>query len=40
MLKFIEWIQTSWANAREKTIKNCFEMCGFGNPNVVAEENG
>ena len=22
----------------EKTIKNCFEKCGFGNPNVVADE--
>ena len=22
----------------EKTIKNCFEKCDFGNPNVVADE--
>ena len=23
---------------REKTIKNCFEKCGFCKPNVVADE--
>ena len=22
----------------EKTINNCFEKCGFGNPNVVADK--
>ena len=38
ILKVIEWIQTSWADVNEKTIKNCFEKCGFGNPNVVADE--
>ena len=38
ILKVIEWIQTSWADVSEKTIKNCFEKCGFGNPNVVADE--
>ena len=29
ILKVIEWIQTSWADVSEKTIKNCFEKCGF-----------
>ena len=38
ILNVIEWIQTSWADVSEKTIKNCFEKCGFGNPNVVADE--
>ena len=38
ILKVIKWIQTSWSDMSEKTIKNCFEKCGFGNPNVVAEK--
>ena len=38
ILKVIDWIQTSWAQVSKKTIKNCFEKCGFGNPNVVADE--
>ena len=38
ILKVIEWIQTSWADVSEKTINNCFEKCGFGNPNVVDEK--
>ena len=27
-----------WADVSEKTIKNCLEKCGFGNPNVVTDE--
>ena len=38
ILKVIEWIQTSWAEVNENTIKNCFEKCGFGKPDVVADE--
>ena len=38
ILKVIEWIQTSWADVRGNTIRNYFEMCGFGNPNIVADE--
>ena len=38
IMKVIAWIQTSWADVSEKTIKNCFEKCGFGNPNVVTDE--
>ena len=37
IMKVIDQIQTSWA-VSEKTIKNCFGKCGFGNPNVVADE--
>ena len=29
---------TSWADVSEKTIKNYFEKCHFGNPNVVVYE--
>ena len=35
ILKVITWIQTSWVDVSEK---NCFEKCGFGNPNVVTDE--
>ena len=38
VLKVIKWIQTSWTDMSGKTIKNCFEKCGFGNPNVVADK--
>ena len=38
ILKVIEWIQTSWADVSEKTIKSCFEKYDFGNPNVVADK--
>ena len=38
ILKVIEWIQTSWADVGKKTIKNCFEKCSFGNPNVVVDD--
>ena len=38
ILKVIEWIRISWADVSEKTIKNCFEKCGFGSLNVVADE--
>ena len=37
-MKVIDQIQTSCADVSEKTIKNCFEKCGFGNANVVADE--
>ena len=38
ILKVMEWIQTSWAEVSENTIKNCFDKCGFGEPDVVADE--
>ena len=38
ILKVIEWIQTSWVDVSEMTIKNCFEKCSFSNPNVVADK--
>ena len=38
ILKVIKWIQTLWADVSKKTIKNCFGKCGFGNPNVVADQ--
>ena len=38
ILKVMEWVQTSWADVSEKTIKNCFEKCSCRNPNVVADE--
>ena len=38
ILKVIEWIQKSWVEVNENTIKNCFEKCGFGKPDVVADE--
>ena len=37
-LRVIEWIQTSWAGVSENTIKNCFDKCGFGKPDAVADE--
>ena len=38
ILKVIEWIHASWADVSEKTIKNFFGKCGFGNPNAVADK--
>ena len=38
ILKVISWIQASWAEVTEDTIKHCFEKCGFGKPDVVAED--
>ena len=38
ILKVIKWIQNLWANVSKKTIKNCFEKRGYGNPNVVADK--
>ena len=38
ILKAIEWIQTSWAEVIENTIKNYTEKCGFGKPDVVADK--
>ena len=38
ILKVIEWIHASWADVSEKTIKNFFGKCGFGNLNAVADK--
>ena len=38
ILKVIKWIQTSWTEVSENTIKNCFEKCRFGKPDVAADE--
>ena len=38
ILKVMELIHTSWADVSEKTIKNFFGKCGFGNPNAVADK--
>lgn len=38
ILKVIKWIQTSWTEVSENTIKNCFEKCRFDKPDVAADE--
>ena len=38
ILKVMELIHTSWADVSEKTIKNFFGKCGFGNPKAVADK--
>ena len=38
ILKVIEWVQTSWTEVSESTIKNCLEKCVFSKPDAVADE--
>ena len=39
ILKVIPWIQAAWNEVTSDTIKHCFEKCGFGTPEILAEEN-
>ena len=34
ILKVITWIQEAWRGVEDKTIKNCFEKCGFSQPDT------
>ena len=39
ILKVISWIQEAWRGVEDKTIKNCFEKCGFTQPDSRLEES-
>ena len=39
ILKVISWIQAAWNEVTSNTIKHCFEKCGLGTPEILAEEN-
>ena len=38
VFKFIHWMQMAWEEVMKETIEHCFEKCGFGSADVLAEE--